>query len=392
VDFPAGKVVGDVGEHRVAELLRHYADANPPARYVSDLMLSRGTITSQMDHVLIDAHGVLIIEVKTWRDASVLGTADEKSWTVVYHGFSKQRTLSPLRQLMTQRDALRKALRDAKAPLGPDELSSVVVFVGTKIDRLDLDDENRRRVTTIDDLGALLAMRAAAGSETVLDDSAVARRFLQLDALNRSDDAGVQQQHAAYRGGASAGPAAQATALSQPPRTAPTAAPGDSADRLASGSGTRSFGSGARSPAFDSPGDWRRAPRSRAAQKFREFVATLAVLALFWACVATGVFQGALTAILLPAFRLNEPAVTSPAITPSSAPTLAQAKVQLFQVAPQLRGAVTDLETPTTTASGDLVTYTWHYASKASASRVVIRSYGLTLGPGGVLRAVLPGQ
>ncbi len=389
MEYGEAKAVGDIGEQRVAERLRVYCSENPPSGFLSNVLVRSGRMTAQLDHVLIDPHGILIVEVKV-RNGRIRGTADEKKWTAVYGGMTKT-FQNPLEQLRGQRNTLSKALHGISDPIDLDLIQGVVVFVDADISALELDSHSRKHVTTLDRLAAALRERTtqeAAGLTHV----EVCRRYEQLRLLDQSADPAVQAAHADYRGGASASAAARAAAPSQPPRTAPTTTPGDNASRLASGSGSRSFGSGTRSPAFDSPGGWRSAPRSRAAQKFREFVATLAVLALFWACVATGAFQGALTAILLPALRLNAPAATAPSITPSSAPTLAQAKDQLFQVAPQLRGAVTDLETPTTTASGDSVTYVWHYASKASASRVVIKTCGLALGPGGVLRAVLPGQ
>jgi hypothetical protein len=406
VDFDDAKSIGDAGEQRVAELLQRYVDANQPACHLGNVMLSVGRMTAQLDHVVIDSRGILIVEVKV-RNAFIRGTGDEPKWTAVYPGSTK-RFQNPLEQMTRQRNTLSQALRSAGDPVDPDLLHSLVVFVGAKIESLELDSENWRRVTTIAGLPALLSERGAVRPRFGLSEDQIAARCRQIDSLDRADDLEVQQRHAAYRGGASIPTAAPSrpTPMPAPPaepkvtfsgnphRPRPARAvqpPAPPAPRH--GTDPSSCRPGTQPPAFVAPERWRNgAPRSSAARKVREFFVALVVLAVFWACAVTGVYQGLVTAVLAPMFRMTAPAASAPAVAPSNAPTLTQAQDQLFQVAPQLRGTVTDLNTPLMSASADSITYTWHYATKVSGSKAVITTYGLTLGPGGVLRAVLPGQ
>lgn len=201
MEYREAKDIGDAGEWRVAERLRAYCEQNPPAGFLSNLLLSVGRMTAQLDLVVVDPQGILIVEVKV-RNGRIRGTADEHKWTAVYSGFTKV-FQNPLEQLRGQRNSLSKAMRAASDPIDLDLIQGVVVFVEGDIDALELDSDGRRRVTTIDRLSVLLRERAALG-DARLSHQEIVRRYEQLRLLDRSSDAVVRAQHAAHRSGSSA--------------------------------------------------------------------------------------------------------------------------------------------------------------------------------------------
>jgi hypothetical protein len=225
--YSQAKAVGDAGERRVADVLMRYRGEHQPVGYLPNVLLEVGKMTAQLDHVVIDRHGILMIEVKV-RNAFLRGTADQPRWTAVY-GASNKSFQNPLEQLTRQRNTLREALRSVSDPIDADLVQSVVVFVGADVHALDLDSASRRRVTTLEHLPALLRERAAVTEGLTLTDERVSRRYEQLHALDRSADPEVQARHAAYRGGASVPavvePQSQPVAQTAPLVGVPTASP-----------------------------------------------------------------------------------------------------------------------------------------------------------------------
>jgi len=200
MEFHEARAVGNIGEQRVAERLRVYCEENPPAVFLSNVLVRSGRMTAQLDHVLLDPHGILIVEVKV-RNGRIRGTVDEKKWTAVYGGMTRT-FQNPLEQLRGQRNTLSKALQGASDPIDLDLIQGVVVFVDADIGSLELDSHSRKHVTSVDRLVAVLRERTtpAVGG---FSHAEVSRRYEQLRSLDRSADPSVQASHAAYRGGAS---------------------------------------------------------------------------------------------------------------------------------------------------------------------------------------------
>jgi len=200
VEFDEANAIGRVGEQRVAERLRVYCTENPPSGFLSNVLVRSGKMTAQLDHVLVDPHGILIVEVKV-RNGRIRGTADEKKWTAVYGGMTKT-FQNPLEQLRGQRHTLSKALHGVSDPIDLDLIQGTVVFVDADISALELDSHSRKHVTSVDRLAAVLRERTT--SEVVgLTHVEVCRRYEQVRLLDQSADPAVQTAHAAYRGGAS---------------------------------------------------------------------------------------------------------------------------------------------------------------------------------------------
>jgi len=200
VDYREAKAVGDIGEQRVADRLRVYCVEHPPAAFLSNILGRSGRMTAQLDHVLIDSHGMLIVEVKV-RNGRVRGTADERRWTAVYGGMTKT-FQNPLEQLRGQRNTLSKTLRGVSDPIDLDLIQGVVVFVDADIGYLELDSHSKKWVTSVERLASVLRERATQEGGG-LSDAEISRRCEQLRLLDQSADLSVQASHAKYRGGAS---------------------------------------------------------------------------------------------------------------------------------------------------------------------------------------------
>jgi len=281
VEYGEAKAVGDIGEQRVADRLRVYCVEHPPAAFLSNILVRSGRMTAQLDHVLIDSHGMLIVEVKV-RNGRVRGTADEKRWTAVYGGMTKT-FQNPLEQLRGQRNTLSKTLRGVSDPIDLDLIQGVVVFVDADIGYLELDSHSKKRVTSVERLASVLRERATQEGGG-LSDAEISRRCEQLRLLDQSADLSVQARHAAYRGGAS-GPSTPVVALpaphpkvtfsGNPHRPGPKAAP-------------------------ENPIPWRGILRriARISDKRLTVVIQFAVMGLLLLCIFTGVFGSMLSAAL----------------------------------------------------------------------------------------------
>jgi len=279
VDYGEAKAVGDIGEQRVAERLRAYCTENPPSGFLSNVLVRSGRMTAQLDHVLIDPHGILIVEVKV-RNGRIRGTADEKKWTAVYGGTTKT-FQNPLEQLRGQRNTLSKTLHGISDPIDLDLIQGVVVFVDADITALELDSPARQHVTTVDRLAA--ALRERATSEVAgLSHVEICRRYEQIRLLDQSADPAVQTAHAAYRGGASL-PAPKVVAL-------PTARP------------TVTFSGNPHRPGppvvRENPFAFKVSGRPMTRKQEKRFIAGVqfAVMCIFLLCLVTGALNPILTA------------------------------------------------------------------------------------------------
>ena len=273
MEYGEAKALGDAGEKRVAERLRVYCTENPPSGFMSNVLVRSGRMTAQLDHVLVDPHGILIVEVKV-RNGRIRGTADEKRWTAVYGGMTKT-FQNPLEQLRSQRNTLSKTLHGISDPIDLDLIQDLVVFVDADISALELDSHGRKHVTTIDRLAAVLRERTtqeAAGLSHV----EVCRRYEQLRLLDQSADQAVQEAHAAYCGGGSL-PRPKVVAL-------PTARP----TVTFSGNPHRPGPPAVRENPFALKGSGR--PMTRKQEKRLTAAIQFAAMCLLLLCVFTGIF------------------------------------------------------------------------------------------------------
>lgn len=91
------KIKGQLGEWAVNRALLKDLDAGQ-YRVLHDLLLPDGTGgQTQIDHVVVSAYGLFVIETKNW-DCWIFGDEKGSHWTLSYRGRGKTRTMNPLHQ------------------------------------------------------------------------------------------------------------------------------------------------------------------------------------------------------------------------------------------------------------------------------------------------------
>ena len=103
------KIKGGLGEWVVNRTLRK--QLNPEAyRVLHDLLLPDGKGgQTQIDHVVVSAFGVFVIETKNW-DCWIFGSEKDAQWTLTYPSGGKKKTGNPLRQNEGHVEAVRDVL------------------------------------------------------------------------------------------------------------------------------------------------------------------------------------------------------------------------------------------------------------------------------------------
>lgn len=375
VDFEHAKEIGDEGEQLVAAELERLAPAYGMT-VLHDVLLSNGRITAQLDHVVVDRYGVLILESKVRRGALIKGNDVEKRWTACYPGRQNKPFQNPLAQNREHENAVRKALRNAGSPLSPDYVKSAVVIVGANLSQLDLDSLSRARVVDIGEVEDLIRQRhdfsLNAGD---LGTDQVASLAGLIRGLNRSGDAEVAERHAFSRGGAPrAATQTQPTARPEVKRALPSAP-------RRNPSPVKSWAITVNKNASRPTTGNRRASRIGA---LMVFVAACALLG--WLFFGPG--QSLLTDMILSGFRN----VASPASSPSAAVTVPTATVQqgqaaLLEFAPEVYSKVANLNSPEITHVAQGTTFKWEYVESGGA-KATVKTVALTLDADGLLVGV----
>ena len=102
--LPRGK--GKIGEQKVAKAIGPTIEGQ---RYVfNNYILSKDGKSHQIDHIVINARGVFVIETKNYSGA-VFGSDGDKTWTLVY-GKIKYKKYNPVRQNLTHAKKIRDIL------------------------------------------------------------------------------------------------------------------------------------------------------------------------------------------------------------------------------------------------------------------------------------------
>lgn len=114
------KIRGKRGENRVKRVIGTTIENE---RYViNDWMVSHHGRTSQIDHIVINPHGIFVIETKNY-SGSIYGTEEQREWTqVLAYGKVKNKFYNPLKQNETHVYAVKKIV-------GNLPVYSLVVFV-----------------------------------------------------------------------------------------------------------------------------------------------------------------------------------------------------------------------------------------------------------------------
>lgn len=344
VDFHEAKRIGAEGERLVAAELERIAPQYG-LTVLNDLLLKVGPMTAQLDHVLIDRFGVLIIESKVRRGATIKGSDVQKQWTACYPGSRNVTFQNPLVQNREHENAVRQALRQAGNALNPDFVKSAVVFAEADLSQLELDSLARSRVAGLDGVEGLIRARhdfaVNDGSLSGADVASLAGLFRGLD---RSADEGVVEQHAAYRSKGSTS-ASRTQTRSTPPRRS------GFADRL------------------------RRALGDLA---WRLLILLLTGALLWWLFVGPGL--SLLVRYALSGFTdSGGVAVTA---VPKAAPMVEDAKTALQEIDPVKYAALADPDHPRVATVAQGTTFTWEYV-QASGNAAQVKTISLTLDANG---------
>lgn len=347
MEFERAKSVGDVGEQEVARELARLAPQYGMS-VINDVLLKVGPMTAQLDHVIVDRFGVLILESKVRRGAHIKGNHVEKRWTACYDRGKNKAFQNPLAQNREHENALFRALSDAGQPLPPDYIKSAVVFVGADLSGLQLDALAKARVVDVAELEHLIKARHDfALNAGDLDESRIREIAGLITGLDRSRDPRVVEEHAAYRQG----------------RRAPS---GVGRSRGSASSGRAKEPS---KPLLD------RIAERLARLAMRAAVAALAVGLWWWAFLGPGqpVVMGLLKTMLTGGLKASASA---------REPSVFQAKAALQGASPEIYAALLDPDHPRISKSSKGTTFTWDYL-RASGSQAVVKTVAVTLAPDG---------
>lgn len=204
MDYQSAREVGDVAEAMVADsiagLQRQYGFFAFHDALIAKQTPS-GPITAQLDHLIVDQYGLLVIETKARNGALIRGTYADKNWTACYPGGSNKTFQNPLRQNEQHLNLMHQVLKDDGWPLALDQIRGLVVFVNADISQLELDSVTQLRVADLARLGERYALRHDFAPYHPLQPEDVAQLAAAVAGLNRSRDPYVVAAHQKSREG-----------------------------------------------------------------------------------------------------------------------------------------------------------------------------------------------
>lgn len=447
MDYDQARVVGDAAEARVIKELERLR-----LRYgfvvLNDLLIGKQTsgrpITAQLDHVVVDQYGVLVIETKARTNALIRGTYADAKWTACYPGGQKKTLQNPLRQNEQHLNLLHQLLKEDGLALALDQVRGLTVFVDSDVSKLELDSVTALRVADLAQLEERFSERydfAIGTPLTAEETAALAQSVFRLD---RSTDPRFSQAHAAHRQGTTASvatpaphprPTADAVRSPQgsstpPPRTYANAAipSGVSAQGrlpeptprvvalgvlvvaaigfvlwaivgLMNGTAPWWVGAGILVGLAALGGEGSKSARRRrknkapyrpaASMSFGRWIAEKLVLVVLMLFMAAVVIWGVPMALKATIASMGPPATLVPVAAPAvAAPAadVALAKKRLKEADPALYKKLTSPDQPRIEASGDGFTYEWDYLDKTSSTSVNVRKISITLDAEGQIR------
>jgi hypothetical protein len=98
--------------------------------------LTYGFVSADIDHVVVDRYGVLVIDAEAHSDAVIIGSVRDNKWMATFADGRATEFPNPARQGTGAGDIVRQALGERLVILEPGQISSAVVFVGADISRL----------------------------------------------------------------------------------------------------------------------------------------------------------------------------------------------------------------------------------------------------------------
>lgn len=360
VGYEQSKAAGDRGEAIVADILeRHRA---PEAVVLNDLLFDGVDTTTQVDHILIDRFGLLLVETKFY-NALIKGTSEDFKWTACYKDGNRKQFHNPLRQNEGHRGKLPRILQQNGFRLDATYTQNVIVFAHGNIGELNLVPEDRARVLDSADFQQHLGTRADfAPNGGDLEGHAIDAVAQLVSSLDRSSDPAVQARHERMVKEASGRKRRPPTRTSKPRATAHRPAAPRATSR----------------PRRETPA----AVKELLGQLSRTAVAAL----LFGALFATWQlwFPLMMNSLASGLSGANTASVSAPQ-PPVAAYDAPRALAQLTQAEPALARALVNPDKPELSEVNGLPTYTWECAEKTGGSAAAIRRISISLDSSGRL-------
>ena len=390
LNYDQASAIGNVGERRVGDSLRTEA-AVLGYRLIDNLLLIDDRTTAQLDHVIVDRFGILVVETKNYH-ALIKGKSDEQFWTACYSGKQRRRERfqNPLRQNDRHREMLHRVLGAFGTHLPPGYLQNLVVFAGGNISQINLDDADSMRV--IPDREIVDYLRARCGdfppNPGALDAEQVTDLISVLKSANQASNPDVIALHAENVGRATRrfGDRFRSSRPSPSPssNTSPYGAP-------------TIYHRGVRYPDGSQSAPARRPPASKST--FLALLAAVLVLTVgWWAFVGGGLislanFGAVLSSRGLAGFGAETtPNGAAPAATTGVvAYDVNLALQRLTEASPEIRQRLSNASQPQLSVTNGMATYTWEYVSKSTQSSASVARISITLDSSGQIVGVTGG-
>lgn len=114
------QIKGSVGEITISVFL-HMLD-NKKYKIVNNIILTNGTQTTQIDHIIVSNFGIFVIETKNYK-GMILGEEKSQYWTQVLNG-RKEKLYNPIKQ----NKAHIKAIIELFSDIPSVPVHSIIVF------------------------------------------------------------------------------------------------------------------------------------------------------------------------------------------------------------------------------------------------------------------------
>ncbi|MDZ4064521.1 MAG: nuclease-related domain-containing protein [Coriobacteriia bacterium] len=363
MDFDAANAIGQQGEEAISRELQ-VLQQEYHFQFLHDVLIVDGKQTAQIDHVVVDMYGVLVVEAKVRTGALILGDDVEKKWTACYPGKTNKSFQNPIAQNRQHEAVLRKALKKCGEPVDADHVKSVVVFSGADTSKLDLSTLERQRVIDVAELRQFFEQRHSFAITTALPEAEQVRMLAAIRGLDRSSDQAAQRRHVSGQ------PRGRAERNRPVTRSAPVAS-------------TQGFTAAGTPTPIRTESRFRR--RLKAA--IRELVIRVAMLGLL-ALAAWWFFLGGgyllLGDYLVSGFNSAPTQVAEPA--PAAAPkrpSLDQAKHALADRFPDIYPKIAYIDAPIAGSQDGYWAYTWEYVEKSAHNAATVRQITLLLDDAG---------
>ena len=383
--------IGDIRARRVGDVLR----AEAPAlgyRLIDNLLLVDDRTTAQIDHVLVDCFGILLVETKEYR-ALIKGTSADRFWTACYSAPKRRRErfLNPLRQNDRHREMIHRILGASGRNLPPGYIQSLVAFAGGNLERLKVNEVDSMRV--VPDCEIVDYLRARCGdfqpNPGALDAEQVADLMSLLESINQAGNPDVIALHAENIGRETHRFGDWLRGNHPASSSAPSASP----------YGARAiYQGGARYPDGSNyvpvRSDWRRD------RLMRQLLAALVLLVMaWWLLLGGGVALIVTTSTHLASAVVGGvgtplPAATAPVPAPATQGVsydVPLALQRLQEVDPTTYAKLSNARKPGLSLTRGLPTYTWQYVDQTAQNAATISSIAVTLDGNGRIVGVTSG-